>query len=93
MVATERFDMIRKESRWSDVSAGDYVKDRTGKMWRVVRWDHIVATLEDADGRRVKTRPDPYAEVEHFIRSMKDAVELVQRVLGGEVITTERNQT
>lgn len=83
--------MIRKESRWADVSPGDYVRDKTGKMWRVIQWDHIVATLEDATGKRVKARPEPYAKVEHFVRSMKDAVELVQRVLGGEVIETKGN--
>lgn len=82
--------MKKTEARWIDVAPNDFVKDKTGKTWKVLNWDHIVATLQDQDGKTVRVRPDPYTEVVCYKRTMLDAVKTVQSVLGG-VIIEERN--
>lgn len=85
--------MKRIEGRWDNVSVEDFVEDKTGKMWRVDRWDHVIATLTDADGKQTKVRPDPLAEVTYYRRTMKDAVRLVERELGGVIIEEIREDT
>lgn len=82
--------MKKREGRWADVQPENFVRDKTGKMWKVLKWDHIQATLQDADGKIVKTKPGPYTEVTYFTRTMRDAVSVVERMLGG-VIIEERN--
>lgn len=84
--------MIKREGRWVDVKPTDFVRDKTGKMWKVLKWDHIRATLEDTDGKTVTTKPAPYAEVEFYSRTMKDAVSVVERILGGVVIEERKTQ-
>lgn len=78
--------MIRREGRWIDVQPNDYVEDKNGEMWRVTRWDHIEAGLLGKDGRTGKVRPDPYQPVILYRPTVKDAVSVVQRIIGGEII-------
>ena len=82
--------MKKTEARWIDVEVNDFVEDKTGKMWKVLGWDHVQAALQDADGQTARVRPSPYAEVVCYKRTMKDAVRVVESVLGGVVIE-ERN--
>ena len=82
--------MKKTEARWVDVEPNDFVEDKTGKMWKVLGWDHVQATLQDAEGQTARVRPSPYAEVICYKRTMKDAVRVVESVLGG-VIIEERN--
>lgn len=82
--------MKRRSGWWVDVKTGDYVIDKNGKTWKVVRWDHVQATLKDQDGKTVKTKPRPYSEVTYMTRTMNDAVSVIERMLGG-VIIEERN--
>ena len=82
--------MKKTETRWVEVNPQDFVKDKTGKMWKVLKWDHVQATLQDQDGKTVRVRPNPYAEVTCYKRTMNDAIRAIQSVLGGVVIE-ERN--
>lgn len=79
--------MIRRTGRWRDVEPGNYVKDATGKVWKVVRWNHITATLQDREGAQGTARPNPYDSVEILTPTMDEAIDIVKRVLPGtEVI-------
>lgn len=82
--------MKKREGRWVDVKEGDYVIDKDGHTWKVLKWDHVQATLKDRDGKTAKAKPRPYSEVTYLTRTMKDAVLVVERMLGGVVIE-ERN--
>ena len=84
--------MRRVEGRWRDVQVEDFVKDLNGKMWRVDRWDMVVATLTDKDGKQTKVRPDPHSTVTYYKRTMADAVRLVEKRLGGVVIEEIRTE-
>lgn len=82
--------MKKTEGRWADVKPGDFVEDKTGKMWKVLKWDHVQARLQDKDGQTATARPPAYSPVTYYTRTMKDAVSVVERILGGVVIE-ERN--
>lgn len=74
------------DGRWVDVKPNDYVKDQNGKWWKILAWDHVQATLVDADGKQAKARPGAYEPVTRMERTMSDAVKVVESVLGGTVI-------
>jgi len=85
--------MKKVTGRWESVQVEDFVEDKDGKAWRVDRWDHVAAALTDKDGRRATVRPDPLSEVTIYRRTMKDAVRLVERELGGVIIEEIREDT
>ena len=78
--------MRKNEGRWVDVRPENFVLDATGKMWKVLTWDHIAAVTQDKDGKKVRVRPDPYSEVTYYTRTINDAVKVITEVLGGTVI-------
>lgn len=82
--------MKRRQGRWRDVEPGTYVKDKNGKSWYVLQWNHRKAVIRDRDGRTATVTPNPYDEVTMLVMTMEDAVKVVERKLGGVVITDER---
>lgn len=85
--------MERRDGRWRDVEPGNYVRDKDGKVWRVDRWNHSTAHITDKDGRRATVRPNPYNKVQILTPTMEETVSVVERILGGVVISDERTDT
>ena len=85
--------MERRDGRWRDVEPGNYVRDQTGKVWRVDSWNHSTAHITDRGGRRATARPNPYDKVQILTPTMEEAVSVVERILGGVVISDERTGT
>lgn len=83
-----------RETRWRYIEAGMYVKDKTGKTWRVEdkRWtndDKLMFLLLDREGRKVAYNAWLAGEVIVLEPTEEEALATVRDLLGAEVVMVQ----
>ena len=80
--------MIPRDAKWDDLERGAYMKDKTGKTWKVVaaRGDgHLDIVGRDGASATLAPR-DPWTPVTMLVPTLDEAVATVAATLGGVVI-------
>ncbi len=83
--------MIARESTWAEVEMGDYIRDKTGEVWKVAEQDDAQPgrfMLENRAGRAAwLAGPMPPAKpVTKMTPTQDEAIAVVRKVLGGTVL-------
>jgi hypothetical protein len=80
--------MISQQGTWGEVGVNDYIRDKTGEVWKVVdRHEHGRISVKNRAGRVAEmTKPPADQPVTRVVPTHDEAIQTVLTVLGGEVM-------
>jgi hypothetical protein len=81
--------VIEQPGYWGELEVGDYLRDKTGEVWKVTERDdsnrnHLM--ISNRAGRHVWVMQPVIHPITRIVPTMDEAVRTVREMLGGEVL-------
>lgn len=84
--------MIPQQGTWADLHVGAYMKDQTGKTWKITHERDFHFRIEDRDGNAKMLRPrDPRTPVTIVVPTEAEAVATLESKLDATTLADKAN--